>query len=136
MNVQVNYSYFDFKIVDAGPGLEGIVDTKIEEVLLPNTPPHKASVAYSINKKKWNAGVAARLVLSHDVTHRHRQEHQVRESQKMEIAAQVASGAAEHFGQLLTAIDHDTALLVRKSQDSESFELLNRITATTTRASA
>ena len=81
------------------------------------------------------AGVAARLVLSHDVTHRHRQEHQVRESQKMEIAAQVASGAAEHFGQLLTAIDHDTALLVRKSQDSESFELLNRITATTTRAS-
>ena len=62
MNVQVNYSYFDFKIVDAGPGLEGIVDTKIEEVLLPNTPPHKASVAYSINKKKWNAGVAARWV--------------------------------------------------------------------------
>ena len=80
-------------------------------------------------------GVAARLVLAHDVTRRHLEEHQVRESQKLEIAAQVASGAAEHFGQLLTAIDHDTALLVRKSRDSESFELLNRITQTTTRAS-
>lgn len=66
MNVQVNYSWFDFKIVSAGPGLEGLIDTgdlqEIQDILLPNTPAHKASVAYAWNNKRWNFGVAGRWV--------------------------------------------------------------------------
>jgi outer membrane receptor protein involved in Fe transport len=66
INVQANYSYFDFKIVEAGPGLEGLIDTddlqEIQDILLPNTPAHKASVAFSMNKQRWNFGVAGRWV--------------------------------------------------------------------------
>jgi outer membrane receptor protein involved in Fe transport len=66
MSVQVNYSWFDFKIVEAGPGLEDLINTddleEIQDILLPNTPAHKTSLAYTFAQPKWDIGAAGRWV--------------------------------------------------------------------------
>jgi outer membrane receptor protein involved in Fe transport len=57
-NLQVSYSWFDFEIQEE-PGLPL---EALQEILLPNTPRHKASVAVSMNKPKWSFSVGGRWV--------------------------------------------------------------------------
>jgi iron complex outermembrane receptor protein len=57
MNLQVSYSWFDFEIVEPGDNIEDV-----QEILLPNSPEHKASIALSVNRKRWDASVSARWV--------------------------------------------------------------------------
>ena len=56
LNLQANYSWFDFTIVDKGD----IVD--LQEVLLPNTPEHKASLGLTFGRKNWSITGAGRWV--------------------------------------------------------------------------
>jgi iron complex outermembrane receptor protein len=53
-NVQLSYSWFDFEIIDSDP--------EIEEILLPNTPENKASLAVSFATGRWAASLAGRWV--------------------------------------------------------------------------
>ncbi len=52
--VQMNYSWFDFEILDEAP--------QIREILLPNTPENKGSLSVSYGNKKFQASVGARWV--------------------------------------------------------------------------
>jgi outer membrane receptor protein involved in Fe transport len=56
LNVQANYSWFDFTIVDKGDILD------LQEVLLPNTPEHKASLGLTYAQKNWSITGAGRWV--------------------------------------------------------------------------
>jgi hypothetical protein len=58
LNVLANYSWFDFTIVDTGDLLD------LQEILLPNTPEHKASVGIAYNQKRWSASASGRWVQS------------------------------------------------------------------------
>ena len=53
-NLQASYSWFDFEIIDADP--------EVEDILLPNSPRNKASLAVSFVKNRWSAGLAGRWV--------------------------------------------------------------------------
>jgi len=56
LNVQLNYSWFDYKIVEAG-------DLKdLQEILLPNTPTNKASLGITYLAKNWSVSAAGRWV--------------------------------------------------------------------------
>jgi outer membrane receptor protein involved in Fe transport len=50
--LQTSYSWFDFEIFDPS----------IEDILLPNSPKHKASMAVAFTKKRWSAGIGGRWV--------------------------------------------------------------------------
>ncbi|MCP3934038.1 MAG: TonB-dependent receptor, partial [Actinomycetia bacterium] len=52
--VQASYSWFDFDILDD--------NRDASDVLLPNSPEHKASVSVSFRKNKWATSVSARWV--------------------------------------------------------------------------
>lgn len=52
LKVQLNFSWFDFEIKDSDP--------RVNEILLPNTPEYKGSVAVSYRKNKFSASVGAR----------------------------------------------------------------------------
>jgi outer membrane receptor for ferrienterochelin and colicins len=54
LSLQFSYSWFDFEIVDS--------DEEIADILLPNTPEHKASVSASYATKRWTATFGARWV--------------------------------------------------------------------------
>jgi outer membrane receptor protein involved in Fe transport len=53
-NMQVSYSWFDYEIIDE--------NEDVRAILLPNTPEHKASVAFSFVKDRWAANLGARWV--------------------------------------------------------------------------
>ena len=53
-NFQASYSWFDFEIIDA--------DREVEDILLPNSPEHKASLSASFVKNGWVVGIAGRWV--------------------------------------------------------------------------
>ena len=53
-NFQASYSWFDFEIIDA--------DREVEDILLPNSPEHKASLSASFVKNGWAVGIAGRWV--------------------------------------------------------------------------
>jgi Outer membrane receptor proteins, mostly Fe transport len=55
-NLQFSYSWFDFEIVEAGDLRD------LQDILLPNTPDHKASLAISMNRKRWSWSAAGRWV--------------------------------------------------------------------------
>jgi len=57
-NVQASYSFFDFTIEEE-PGLP-LED--LQQILLPNSPRHKASVAVTMNKKRWSWSLGGRWV--------------------------------------------------------------------------
>ena len=54
LSLQFSYSWFDFEIIDS--------DEEIADILLPNTPEHKASLSASYGTKRWNATIGARWV--------------------------------------------------------------------------
>ena len=54
LQISGSYSWFDFDIQDAAPGLEGI--------LLPNSPEHKASFGVTYVADGWDAGLNGRWV--------------------------------------------------------------------------
>ncbi len=54
LNLQVSYSWFDFEIIDS--------DEEVRDILLPNSPEHKASLALSYSKNRWSAGLGGRWV--------------------------------------------------------------------------
>ena len=54
LSLQVSYSWFDFEIIDS--------DEEIGDILLPNTPEHKASFSASYASKRWTATFGARWV--------------------------------------------------------------------------
>ena len=54
LSVQSSYSFFDFEIIDA--------DEAVEDILLPNSPRHKASLSVSFNRKKWGTSLSGRWV--------------------------------------------------------------------------
>ena len=56
LNVQANYSWFDFTIVDVGDLQD------LRDILLPNTPEHKASLGMSMTRKRWSVSAAGRWV--------------------------------------------------------------------------
>ncbi|HEX5044134.1 MAG TPA: TonB-dependent receptor [Candidatus Polarisedimenticolaceae bacterium] len=69
LSVQASYSWFDFTIVDPDVGSlsTGIPDEEeearqIADILLPNTPEHKGSLAISLNRKRWSVSLAGRWV--------------------------------------------------------------------------
>ncbi len=53
-SVQASYSWFDFDILDD--------NADASDVLLPNSPEHKASVSVSFRKNRWAANLSARWV--------------------------------------------------------------------------
>ena len=53
-NVQASYSWFDFDIEQT--------DQDSADILLPNSPEHKASLSVSWSKDRWSAGVSGRWV--------------------------------------------------------------------------
>ncbi len=53
-NFQASYSWFDFEIIDA--------DLEVQDILLPNSPDHKASLSASFVKNRWVVGIAGRWV--------------------------------------------------------------------------
>ncbi|HEX6850275.1 MAG TPA: TonB-dependent receptor, partial [Candidatus Polarisedimenticolaceae bacterium] len=57
LNLQFSYSLFDYEIVEPGGDIE-----EVEEILLPNSPPHKVSAVLSLNRERWDASVGARWV--------------------------------------------------------------------------
>jgi outer membrane receptor protein involved in Fe transport len=63
LNVQASYSWFDFEIVDPNlsTGNPEELD-QIEDILLPNTPEHKGSLAISFNRKRWGVSLSGRWV--------------------------------------------------------------------------
>ena len=54
--VQASYSWFDFEIVDVGDLQD------LRDILLPNTPEHKASLGVSVNRKRWSVSASGRWV--------------------------------------------------------------------------
>jgi iron complex outermembrane receptor protein len=54
ITVNANYSWFDFEILDSTEEIEGI--------LLPNSPEHKASIAFAFSRGPWSASVSGRWV--------------------------------------------------------------------------
>ena len=50
--LQASYSWFDFDIFDPS----------LADVLLPNSPKHKASLSVSFNKGRWSTGISGRWV--------------------------------------------------------------------------
>jgi outer membrane receptor protein involved in Fe transport len=56
LNLQANYSWFDFTIVDVGDLQD------LRDILLPNTPEHKASLGLSMTRKRWSVSAAGRWV--------------------------------------------------------------------------
>jgi len=52
--LQANYSWFDFKIAEDAQD--------VEDVLLPNTPTHKASLSFSFTRGRWDVSASARWV--------------------------------------------------------------------------
>ncbi len=55
-NLQMSYSWFDFEILDE------TIQSEIEDILLPNTPAHKASLGASWVKGPWAASISGRWV--------------------------------------------------------------------------
>ena len=53
-NLQASYSWFDFEIIDT--------DLEVQDILLPNSPDHKASLSVSFVKNRWAFGIAGRWV--------------------------------------------------------------------------
>jgi outer membrane receptor protein involved in Fe transport len=53
-NLQASYSWFDFEIIDT--------DLEVQDILLPNSPEHKASLSASFVKDRWAVGIAGRWV--------------------------------------------------------------------------
>ena len=53
-NLQASYSWFDFEILDR--------NQDVEDILLPNTPEHKASLSLSFRRKRWVASASGRWV--------------------------------------------------------------------------
>ena len=63
LNLQASYSWFDFTIVDPNLSSGDPEDPEqIEDILLPNTPTHKGSLAISLNRKRWSLSLAGRWV--------------------------------------------------------------------------
>ncbi len=63
LNVQASYSWFDFQIVDPDLSIGDPLEAdQIEDILLPNTPEHKGSLAISFNRKRWNVSLSGRWV--------------------------------------------------------------------------
>jgi iron complex outermembrane receptor protein len=56
LNLQANYSWFDFTIEDVGDLQD------LRDILLPNTPEHKASLGLSVTRKRWSVSAAGRWV--------------------------------------------------------------------------
>jgi outer membrane receptor protein involved in Fe transport len=56
LNLQANYSWFDFEIVDVGDLQD------LRDILLPNTPEHKGSLGLSMQRKRWSFTAAGRWV--------------------------------------------------------------------------
>jgi outer membrane receptor protein involved in Fe transport len=54
MSLQASYSWFDFQIDD--------VDEKVRNILLPNSPEHKGSLAFAMTKKRWAFSISGRWV--------------------------------------------------------------------------
>ena len=54
--VQASYSWFDFEIVDVGDLQD------LRDILLPNTPEHKASLGVSWHRNRWSFSTAGRWV--------------------------------------------------------------------------
>ena len=53
-NMQASYSWFDYEIIDE--------NEDIAAILLPNTPEHKSSLAFSFVKGRWAANLGGRWV--------------------------------------------------------------------------
>ncbi|MBD3867003.1 MAG: TonB-dependent receptor [Acidobacteria bacterium] len=53
-NLQASYSWFDFEIIDT--------DLEVQDILLPNSPEHKASLSVSFVKNDWAVSLAGRWV--------------------------------------------------------------------------
>jgi outer membrane receptor protein involved in Fe transport len=59
LNIQASYSWFDFTIVDPNLSTSDPEEAaQIEDILLPNTPEHKGSLAISLNRKRWSVSLA------------------------------------------------------------------------------
>ena len=54
LSLQSSYSWFDFTILDS--------DERVAEILLPNTPEHKASLGISYANRRWSASMSGRWV--------------------------------------------------------------------------
>jgi outer membrane receptor protein involved in Fe transport len=63
LSLQASYSWFDFTIVDPNLSTGDPEEAEqIEDILLPNTPEHKGSLAISLNRKRWSVSLAGRWV--------------------------------------------------------------------------
>jgi outer membrane receptor protein involved in Fe transport len=54
ISLQASYSWFDFEIIDS--------DERVRDILLPNTPEHKASLSFSFARGDWAVSVGGRWV--------------------------------------------------------------------------
>ena len=79
-------------------------------------------------------GSPARLVVAQDVTGRRRCELESQRALKMDAIAQVASGVAQHFSNLLGAIQRHAELLLTEGQAPDATARLEQISAGVRRA--
>ena len=75
------------------------------------------------------AGCPARLILAGDLGRRINEEKQFYESQKQDVARQLAGGVAHHFNNTLSIISGHVSLLTQQTQDAKSADHLSQISA-------
>jgi PAS domain S-box-containing protein len=74
------------------------------------------------------------LVVVRDVTERRRLEEQFRHAQKMEAIGRLAGGVAHDFNNLLTVINGCTAMVLERTENAESKEMLTEVSKAGQRA--